>query len=277
MRLDRVSERVYANCDGKTGGNVGVIIMDDGVAAVDAQFPVSARDFRASIPTFTDKPVTHLLLTHMHSDHVLGSQFFEDCEIVGHVRIKEKMEEKLRTEWALGNLEKMLEDIRKSRPEMAWLYEGLKIVLPTTTFDDRYALDGVEVINTGGHSDCSSIVHVPEDGMLFAGDLVVPRMFPWAGDPTANPDAWIGAFKRILELGAETIVPGHGQPCDSEEIKIQLAYFEATRGTMARLIAEGASEEEAISYDGYPEFYESMGGEKAHYMKAWYRVLSIES
>ena len=250
MRLDKVSERVFANCEGETGGNVGIIILDDGVAAVDAQFPASAKDFRASIPTVTDKPVTHLLLTHMHSDHVLGSQAFEDCEIVAHVRVREKMEEKLRSEWAPCNLEKMLEDIGKNRPEMAWLYEGLRIVLPTTTFKVRYALDGVEVINTGGHSDCSSIVHVPEDGTLFAGDLVVPKMFPWAGDPTASPDAWIGAFKRILELGVKTIVPGHGPPCDSEEIKIQLAYFEVTRSTMAKLIAEGASEEEAINHGG---------------------------
>jgi len=208
---------------------------------------------------------------------VLGSQFFEDCEIVAHARVREKMEEKLRSEWAPGNLEKMLEDLRKNRPEMEWLYEGLRIVLPTTTFDDRFALDGVEIFNTGGHSDCSSIVHVPEDGTLFAGDLVVPKMFPWAGDPTASPDAWIGAFKKILELDAGTIVPGHGPPCDSEEIKIQLAYFEATRGTMARLIAEGASEEEAVNYDGYPEFYESTGGEKEHYLRAWYRALSNES
>ena len=37
MRLDRVSERVYANCDGETGGNVGVVVMDESVLAVDAQ------------------------------------------------------------------------------------------------------------------------------------------------------------------------------------------------------------------------------------------------
>jgi hypothetical protein len=46
---------------------------------------------------------------------------------------------------------------------------------------------------------------------------------------------------------------------------------------MARLIAEGASEEEAINYDGYPEFYDSTGGEKEHYLRAWYRALSNES
>ena len=57
-----------------------------------------------------------------------------------------------------------------------------------------------------------------------------------------------------------------------EKEKQKLTYFEATRSTIARLIAEGASEEEVVNYDGYPEFYESKGSENAHYMRAWYRV-----
>jgi len=202
MRLDKISENVYANCEGKTGGNVGVIVLDDRVAVVDAQFPASGRDFRASIQSVTDKPVTHLLLTHMHSDHVLGSPTFEDCEIVGHV---------------------------------------------------------------------------PEDRTLFAGDLIVPKSFLWAGDPTASPEAWIGGFRKMLERDVDIIVPGHGQPCDKEEVRTQLAYFEATRRVMVKLIAEGASEEEAVNYDGYPDFYESTGGEKPHYMRAWYRILFNKS
>ncbi|MHA2068786.1 MAG: MBL fold metallo-hydrolase, partial [Candidatus Thorarchaeota archaeon] len=84
MRLEKVSERVFANCEGKTGGNVGIVIMDETVAAVDAQYPVSGADFRKSIKTITDRPVTHLLLTHDHGDHVLGNQAFDDCEIVSH-------------------------------------------------------------------------------------------------------------------------------------------------------------------------------------------------
>jgi len=276
LRLDKVSERVYANCDGVTGGNVGIVVLEDRVIAVDAQYPGSAKGFRASIPSVTDRPVTHLLLTHVHGDHVFGNQAFEDCEIVGHVRVKEKMEENLRTEWAPGNLEKMLENIKVTRPERAWLFEGLKIVLPTKTFKDRYGLDGIEVIHTGGHSDCSSIVYVPEDRTLFAGDLVFAKTFPWAGDPTASPDDWIEAFKRILGMDVDTIVPGHGPLCDKDEIRTQLAWFEAAKSTMARLIAEGASEEEVVNYDGYPEFYESTGDRMARSLRTWYKVLSKE-
>lgn len=273
MRLDRVSERVYANTEGKTGGNVGIIILEDGVAAVDAQYPVSGAAFRRSIPSVTRKPVTHLLLTHYHGDHVFGNQAFEDCEIVAHRLLKEKMEENLRTVWAPSNLERMMEDVRRSRPERAWLYEGLRIVLPTRVFEERFTVDGVEMIHMGGHTAGSSVAYVADDRLLFAGDLVFAETFPWAGDPTANPDTWIEAFKAILSMDIETIVPGHGPICDRSEIKTQLDWFEAVRDEMKRLIAEGASMEEAVEHDGYPSFYESERPERRDdSLRQWYRV-----
>jgi cyclase len=274
MRLEKVSDRVYANCDGETGGNVGIVIMDDAVAAVDAQYPVSGADFRASIPSVTDKSVTHLLLTHVHGDHVLGNQAFEDCEIVSHHRLKERMEESLRNEWAPGNLEKMLEDVRRNRPERAYLYEGLRIVLPTSTFEDRYTVDDIEVIHMPGHTDCSSVVHVPSDKVLFAGDLMFAETFPWAGDPTADPDAWIETFKGILAMDIETFVPGHGPLCDKGEFEKQLAWFEAVRDEMKRLISEGASMDEAVDHDGYPDFYTSEGDRRERSLRHWYRFYS---
>jgi cyclase len=278
LRLDKVSESVYANCDGETGGNVGIIVLDDAVAAVDAQYPVSGADFRRSISTVTGKPVTHLLLTHIHGDHVFGNQAFEDCEIVSHRRLKEKMEENLSTVWAPGNLEKMLEDIKKNRPKRAWLFEGLRIVLPTKTFDDRYSLQGIDVIHLGGHTDCSAVVHVPDDQVLFTGDLMFAKTFPWAGDPTADPDTWIDAFKTMLTMDVETIVPGHGPLCDKEEVETQLAWFEAVRDEMRKLIAAGVSEGEAVEYDGYPDFYESEGHERReNSLKHWYKVWSKRS
>ena len=275
MRLDRVSERVYANTEGKTGGNVGIIVQEDGVAAVDAQYPISGADFRRSIPTVTRKPVTHLLLTHYHGDHVFGAQAFEDCEIVAHRLLKEEMEENLRTAWAPGNLERMLEKVRRSRPERAYLYEGLRIVLPTRIFDDRFALDGVEMIHMGGHTTDSSVVYVADDRLLFAGDLVFAETFPWAGDPSADPDEWIEAFKAILAMDIEAIVPGHGPLCDKSEIRTQLEWFEAVRDEMKGLIEEGASMEEAVRYDGYPSFYASERPERRYdSLRRWYRVWS---
>jgi len=273
MRLDKISDRVFANTEGKTGGNVGIILLEDGVAAVDAQYPVSGADFRRSIPSVTSKPVTHMLLTHYHGDHVFGNQAFEDCEIVAHRLLNEKMEENLRTVW--GNLERMLEEVRRNRPERVWLYEGLRIVLPTKTFDERFTLNGVGMIHTGGHTAGSSIVYVSDNRVLFAGDLVFAETFPWAGDPSADPDTWIQTFKTILDMDIEIVVPGHGPLCDKSEIKTQLEWFEAVRDKMKKLIAEGTSMEEAVKHKGYPDFYEPEREERRDdTLRHWYRVWS---
>lgn len=275
MKLTKVAPRVYANTEGLTGGNVGIILLNQQVVAVDAQYPVSGKDFRRSIHDVTDKKVSHLFLTHYHGDHVFGSQAFEDCDIVAHKLVKERMERGLKTEWAPGNLERLVEEMCHERPERAWLYDGIRIVLPTTVFEERYVLtDGgrIEMIHTGGHTAGSSIVYVPEDRALFAGDLLFAKTFPWAGDPSTDPDTWIDAFNMMLRLDVEVIIPGHGPLCDKSEVELQLAFFEAVREKMHRLIAAGASAEEAAKYQGYPDFYESETPERRDdSLKHWYK------
>ena len=274
MKLHKVSSRVYANWDGETGGNVGIIELNESALVVDAQYPGSARNFRAAIPKVSKKPLSYLLLTHVHSDHVFGNMVFNDLEIVSHRRLWEKMETSLKNEWAPGNMEKMLETYRKDAPDRWWLFEGLEIVVPTVTFTEKWEIDGVEFTNHGGHSDCSSVVYVPDDKTLFAGDLLFVERFPWAGDPTANPDKWIEAFKAILKMDIETIVPGHGPLCDLEEVERQLAWMKEVRWVMQGLIEDGATEEEATSYD-YRALYPTDRPEwqKRSYAR-WYNVWS---
>jgi cyclase len=271
MKLSKVSGSVYANCDGETGGNVGLVEDGDHALAVDAQYPGSARRFREAIGEVTEKPLTHLLLTHVHGDHVFGNMVFEDLKIVAHEALKEKMERSLANEWAPGNLEKMLEAYRRESPERWWLFEGLRIVLPTETFRDRWSLGGVELIHMGGHTDCSSVVYVADDRTLFSGDLLFVGRFPWAGDPTADPDQWIRSLENILEMDVDVIVPGHGPPCDKDEVQRQIKWFKETRWIMRGLIEEGATEEEATAYD-YPVLYRSDRPEwvKRNYSH-WYR------
>jgi len=271
MKLDKISERVYANTEGETGGNVGIIVLDDSVLAVDAQYPVSGRDFRESIPGYTDKPVSHLLLTHIHGDHVFGAQAFEDCKIVAHSRLKEKMEENLEEEWGQENLEKMLEDVKRNRPERAHLYEGLKIVLPTETFEDSYTIDYVEMIHMPGHTDGSSIVYDKKDRIIFAGDLMFAETFPWAGDPTADPDDWIDSFEKLLSMDVKAYVPGHGPICGEDEFRKQLDWFKTVRKQIKELIEDGAAEEEVVNYKDYPELYPSEGDRMERSLRHWYR------
>ena len=149
LKLDHISDYVYANLSGETGGNVGIIELKDRVIAVDAQYPVSGRDFRSSISSVTAKPVTHLSLTHYHGDHIFGAQAFADCEIVAHQWLKAKMEENLQSVWAPEYREQFFADIKANRPENLWLYDGLRIVLPTQIFNERLELDGVEMTHMG--------------------------------------------------------------------------------------------------------------------------------
>ena len=273
MKLHKISEHVYANWDGETGGNVGIIELEDKVLAVDAQYPGSAKKFREAIRNVTDKPITHLLLTHVHGDHVWGNQVFEDTNIVSHERLKEKMSMSLQNEWAPGNLEKLLESYKEDSPERWWLYEGLRIVLPSTTFKTQYEVEGIKFIHTGGHSDCSSIVYVPEDRLVFAGDLLFVGRYPWAGDPTANPTTWIAAFEAILDLKADKIVSGHGPLCDNKEVEDQLKWFKDIRYMMMGMIADGVKVDEALEYK-FPELYTSDRPERQKVgYRRWYTVL----
>jgi glyoxylase-like metal-dependent hydrolase (beta-lactamase superfamily II) len=273
MKLHKISDHVYANWDGETGGNVGIIVLEDKVLAVDAQYPGSAKKFREAIHNITDKPITHLLLTHVHGDHVWGNQVFEDTNIVSHVRLKEKMSKSLLEEWAPKNLTSLLDTYREASPERWWLFDGLRIVLPTTTFKTLYEIDDVQFIHSGGHTDCSSIVHVPEDKVIFAGDLLFVGRYPWAGDPTVNPTAWIEAFEKILGLDAEKIVSGHGPLCDNKEVKAQLKWFKDIRYMMMGMIADGIPVDEAVEYK-FPELYPSDRPEsqKIGYRR-WYTIL----
>lgn len=274
MKLNLVSDRVYANWDGETGGNVGIIELSDTAVAVDAQYPGSAKKFRDAISKVSNKPLSHLLLTHIHGDHIFGNMVFKDLEIVSHRRLWEKMEESLKNEWTPENLKKMLETYKQDAPERWWLFEGLEIVLPTTTFTEKWEIEDIQVINYGGHSDCSSIVYLPDEKVMYAGDLLFVGRFPWAGDPTADPDRWITAFESMLKMDVEKIIPGHGPLCDLDEVEKQLGWMKEIRWIMQGLIRDGATEEEAVSYV-YSELYPTDRPEwKKRSFARWFKVWS---
>ncbi len=271
MKLDKISERVYTNTDGLSGGNVGIIILENRVLVVDSQYPVSGADFRRSIGDITKKRVSHLLLTHVHGDHIFGAQAFDDTNIVSHARVKEKMEENLKTIWTKEGLEKMVEDAKKTQPERAYLYDGVRIVLPTSTFKRSLKIGDISIVHTGGHTDCSSYVYVADDKVLFAGDNLFVGRFPWAGDLTVDPDKWIHALQKYLKMDIQVIVPGHGLICDKKEVEKQLKWFRFIRRRMRKLITEGASEDEVVK-QSFSELYPSNYPERVeNSYRAWFR------
>jgi glyoxylase-like metal-dependent hydrolase (beta-lactamase superfamily II) len=110
--------------------------------------------------------------------------------------------------------------------------DGVELVLPTTLFDIRYELnlDGTEVrlIYLGPcHQVGDTIVHVPKEGVVFAGDLIFLQCTPmgWVG----SYEKWFQGLDVILSLNPKVIVPGHGPVCGIEGVTEMIAYLQYVR------------------------------------------------
>lgn len=231
MKLTQVSKSTWAVVDGSTYGNVGCIRLQGGVIVIDTGMtPPIAKEFRKLVLQEVGKPITDVILTHYHSDHVFGAQEFKNSRIIASSIMASMYTHLLKERWSPSGLKEMIEYYSQHEPEFKEKLRNLKIISPTKTFEESMVLGKKKEIiisHTGGHTAGHSMVFFKPEHILFAGDLVFCQQYPYAGDPTNNPVAWMKTFATILEMPIETIVPGHGPLCDKEEIKIQLTYFKA--------------------------------------------------
>jgi glyoxylase-like metal-dependent hydrolase (beta-lactamase superfamily II) len=123
--------------------------------------------------------------------------------------------------------------------------------LPTDTFEGRRPLEvgdrAVELIELGpAHTPGDAIVHVPDAGVVFTGDILFIEGTPvmWAG-PVSN---WLAACERILELGARTLVPGHGPVTDESGVRDVQRYLVHVRDE-ARARFDAGMDQEAAADD----------------------------
>ena len=256
--MEQVTERTYANTTGEGYGNFGAISLSNYAVVIDASmYPSVAREFRTYIERTTGKPVTKLILTHYHGDHVFGSQIFNDCNIISSRALAAQMRQVAASHWT----REKFEEAAKMRPNSYGKLDlaSLEITFPTDVFDESFTLtdEGLKILvkKAGGHTVGSAYVYFQVERVLFAGDLIFAQTFPWGGDPTADPDEWIAVLKEFQQMNIEKIVPGHGPLCDLQEVQTHLDFFEPVAKTVKRLIAEGRTQEEVIGFDGYPEFF----------------------
>lgn len=276
MILEQVTERTCANTRGEGRGNFGAIILPNSVVAIDASmYPPVAKEFRTYIETTTGTQVTKLILTHYHADHVFGNQVLKDCQIISSRALAARMHEAAASQWTREKLEEAAEMRPDSYGKLD--LDRLEITFPTEVFDESFTLtdEGFQIVvkKVGGHTAGSSYAYFPAERVLFAGDLIFAKTFPWGGDPTADPDEWIAVLKELQQMDTEKIVPGHGPVCDLKEVQAYLDFFEPTTRIMKELIAEGMTQEEVIGFDGYPEFYASETRERRRdTLIQWYQV-----
>ena len=127
-------------------------------------------------------------------------------------------------------------------------FEGIELTLPTTVFEERHVLDldGTEVhlIYVGPcHQIGDTIIHVPEEKVVFAGDVIFRECTPMGWNGTY--EKWLKVLDLIVSLEPEVIVPGHGPVCGIEGAMEMKAYLEYVREESKRCFGQGLSALEA--------------------------------
>jgi cyclase len=223
------------------------VIGDDGVLVVDTNFgPSSTRQVLAKLRTITEKPVKFVVNTHPHDDHVLGNsvyrEAFPEAEFIGHPFVREYLPGKgaANRKAQIENLPGFATGLKDAlgrglnfakQPitdeERAGYESDLRLiesylkdapsfvdVRPTTTVSDRMTVNlgsrTVDVLYPGrGHTAADLVVHLPREGIIATGDLVVHPIPLVGGDQSFVAD-WSATLEKVLALQPRIIVPGHG-------------------------------------------------------------------
>lgn len=213
---DGVFARRYEELDQTLGlviGSQACLVIDTGA---DEEH---GRVHAAAVRELTPLPWT-VVITHAHWDHHLGTTAFQPCRVLAHPLCRKPMLED-------NGHEAWVERYRaQGRTELADRLAAARTVPPTELLlSDRTDLDlgdrQVVLLHPGrGHTDHDVVVHVPQAGVLFTGDLVEQGAPPAVG-PDAHLADWPSALAVLLATGATTFVPGHGNPVDAEFVRAQ--------------------------------------------------------
>ena len=187
--------------------NAGIIVGDDGVLVIDSlRVPSFARDLIADVKRLTPKPIRWVVDTHSHWDHAWGNEEFPDATIIGHDNARAEMLDVDLVEWWRE---------RAATSGMPWSDEAktVQVTPPSLTFDEsmRLFLGNRELhLRWFGraHTSGDIFVHLPEENLLFTGDVAQDGGVPFIQDGYVRD--WVGTDGHLLELEPERFVSGHG-------------------------------------------------------------------
>ncbi len=223
--LHEVADGVFAYLqpDGGWGwSNAGLFVTRDSSLLVDTLFDqvLTRRMLDAMEPVTATRPIDTVVNTHANGDHCYGNGLLEGAEIVTTEAAAREMGA-VPPSALVALLQADLDPVTAEYIQEAFggfEFKGITIPEPTQTFSGRLELKlgdhPVHLEQVGpAHTAGDLIVHLPDESTVFTGDILFVNGTPivWDG-PIAN---WVAACDRILELGCDVIVPGHGPLTDA--------------------------------------------------------------
>lgn len=283
--LEQLSDGVWALIH-KPGGeaicNAGIIDLGNETLVFDCFLtPKAANDLKTAAETLTGRPVTYVVNSHYHNDHIRGNQVFdEETVIISTNRIRELIEthepEEIRSEkeyvpgW-LADLEKEYSETTDSTRKlelMMWIgytrgmlesHPILETVLPDSTFAGELIISGTKrsvklMEYQNAHTENDLVLLLEDEKILFASDLLFVGCHPYLAQ--GDPFHLIEVLEQLKRMNCNTIVPGHGPIGGNSDIDRLISYIEQVEQVARVYISQGKTAEQ-ISEEDIPAAYKS--------------------
>ena len=228
--------------------NSGVIVGDDACMVIDAQAtPAMAQDVIARVRSVTDKPIRYVLLTHYHAVRVLGASAYEGATILSSAGTRDLIVERGEQDKAseIGRFPRLFRSEASIPRGMTW---------PHVTFETSMSVwlgnREVKIMHLGrGHTAGDTLAYVPDENVLFSGDLVEYHSACYCGD--AHLKDWQGTLDAVEAIGARALVPGRGAALAKpdnvgEAIALTRDFLASLYGAAEKGVAAGASLKETM-------------------------------
>ena len=242
--------------------NTGIVIGDDSVMVLDTQAtPIMARNVIAKIRTVTDKPIKFVVMSHYHAVRVLGASSYGAEQIIAsqdtYDLIVERGEQDFKSE--LERFPRLFSGV-ESVPGLTW---------PTMTFKGEMTVwmgkREVRLMQLGrGHTKGDTVIWLPQEKVLFSGDLVEYGATPYTGD--AYLSDWPQTLERLEQLQPVALVPGRGDALTTPEL-----CLEAIEGTKSFLrdmfesVKQGREAGKSLN-EIYAQTYEQLKPDYGHWV-----------
>jgi len=250
LRITQVSKSCWAATRPQGKSNAGFVIGKQAVLVVDALgSPKAGHALLKEIRKRTDLPIRHIVLTHWHYDVSLGAQAFgREARVV-------------MSKVAAAAYGRRVKADRLLLGPASGMHDSIGI-MTARAIDERFV--GRETFDLGGvkvvaivvgdtHSAGDVILHVPDEKVLFSGDLVWDRCHPvLSGGSTFR---WIAALAYVEKLDIEKIVPGHGEVAKKAALREQRLYLMTLRRLVKHLTKAGVKPADMVGKLEIPKPY----------------------
>lgn len=247
--------------------NGGFVVTDEGVVVYDALgTPALGYRMLQRIREVTDKPITHVVISHYHADHIYGLQAFDE-----HAGSPKVIAHDLALGYIGGDRASQGEAaqqrlVQRREVLFPWVDENTYLVAPDTTFEKEYTFEQGDltfVVRHMGpaHAPGDSIMLVKEPGVLFSGDVIYKGRIPFLDSPDTDVERWLEGLAYLDKMTPTPrfIIPGHGEASDDvhEAISFTQDYLQHVRKNMSRAAENFVPFDEAYRDTDWSE-YEDM-------------------